>query len=266
MDGNAPPSLVDICSRIVTRCYDYLGNVPYHLIEDNLAMLTPEQLLKYEARNPYLIDYTDDLWKKHCAGHFPEVRSALAQDNWDSDEAWRIVYQEKRGEKQKQNALVADRLRKAYGKAQEKREKKKIVVVDKAVVGLPRRKFGAEAMYAAAAAENNRRTAGRTLLHKSKLEARKHNSKFEAAAAVVPMIRARPPPASGSVSSSPASPAPLHKRPRVLEEDVDRNIRRIRNSAIPPPRPASSKSSSAQSVSLDKASLDLSSSALNLGG
>ena len=47
-----------------------IGGIPYDIILPVLERANPQQLYKLEHYNPYLLDDTDELWRRHCEKEF----------------------------------------------------------------------------------------------------------------------------------------------------------------------------------------------------
>lgn len=81
---SAVPRLFDACIRILIDnidSIDYLGNIPFDIVQPVLERCTPSQLYTLEDFNPYLLEDTDDLWKSHCNKEF-KFREPEDMESW----------------------------------------------------------------------------------------------------------------------------------------------------------------------------------------
>ena len=60
---------------------EYTGGVPYSIIKPIVDKATPEQLLRLEYYNPYLLDDTVKLWEMHCNRRFKK-QTRREQESW----------------------------------------------------------------------------------------------------------------------------------------------------------------------------------------
>ncbi|CDW52578.1 Elongin A domain containing protein [Trichuris trichiura] len=92
-------SLFECCLRVLCDNIDalgYTGGIPFDILQPILLRATPAQLCNIESYNPYLIEDTDFIWKKHCNREF-----AGAEPDIDAGETYRDLYERKTEERDK---------------------------------------------------------------------------------------------------------------------------------------------------------------------
>lgn len=84
-------SIFNCCVTLVLNFFifvlglEVIGGVPYDLILPVLERTTPHQLYKLEHYNPYLLEDTDELWRRHCEKEFKKYPL-------EEMESWRDKY------------------------------------------------------------------------------------------------------------------------------------------------------------------------------
>lgn len=82
------PSLYEFCCRVLQQHLDameYTGGIPFSLLEPVLVTASPSQLYQFEHYNPYIIEDTDELWKRH-------VNKEFRTEKRQEFESWRDMY------------------------------------------------------------------------------------------------------------------------------------------------------------------------------
>lgn len=109
------PSLYEMCIRVLQENIDLLietHNIPFHILRPVLERAKPEQLIKIEHYNSYLLKETDVIWAIHCQRKF---RMKQRQEM----ESWRQMYERcTREDEEKLNRLtknIKQHQDKAYG-------------------------------------------------------------------------------------------------------------------------------------------------------
>ncbi|XP_071506018.1 uncharacterized protein [Diadema antillarum] len=105
------PTLFESCMRILLDNIDALDEigVPYDIIKPILEKCTPQQLLRLEDFNPYLIEDTDPLWRAHADRDFKGHRPT-------DMESWRELYLRKMDEREERLKNVTANISAAMAK------------------------------------------------------------------------------------------------------------------------------------------------------
>ncbi|XP_072175584.1 uncharacterized protein [Diadema setosum] len=105
------PTLFESCMRILLDNIDALDEigVPYDIIKPILEKCTPQQLLRLEDFNPYLIEDTDHLWRAHADRDFKSHRPK-------DMESWRELYLRKMDEREERLKNVTANISAAMAK------------------------------------------------------------------------------------------------------------------------------------------------------
>ncbi|KAK2192518.1 hypothetical protein NP493_28g03005 [Ridgeia piscesae] len=85
---SAVPTLFDACIKVLIDnidALDYVGGVPYDILQPVLEKCTPNQLYHLEDCNPAFLSDTDVLWEHHCHQEFKNAKP-------DEFESWRELY------------------------------------------------------------------------------------------------------------------------------------------------------------------------------
>uniref|UniRef100_A0A5S6QXM7 TFIIS N-terminal domain-containing protein n=1 Tax=Trichuris muris TaxID=70415 RepID=A0A5S6QXM7_TRIMR len=92
-------SLFECCLRALCDNIDalgYTGGIPFDILRPILLRATPAQLCNIESYNPYLVEDTDFIWKKHCDREF-----VGAEPDLDAGETYRDLYERKVEERER---------------------------------------------------------------------------------------------------------------------------------------------------------------------
>ncbi|XP_035230498.1 elongin-A-like, partial [Stegodyphus dumicola] len=97
-------SLKEYCIHVLKKNIDsikYLRKVPYNVIQPVLECCTPSQLVNLENHNKYLMDHTNELWKKFC-------QKCYKDEVPQKHETWRSVYlRANKGKEKKLKGIIA---------------------------------------------------------------------------------------------------------------------------------------------------------------
>ncbi|KAK0429296.1 hypothetical protein QR680_011300 [Steinernema hermaphroditum] len=86
--------------------------VPFAEIKAKVKGADANQLAEFEDANPWFLEQTTKMWKKHCAKRFPKLSR-------DEGESWRDIYHRGVAEEEKKLKKVSSRISKAAVKEQQ---------------------------------------------------------------------------------------------------------------------------------------------------
>ncbi|KAI0636402.1 hypothetical protein C8Q77DRAFT_1092523 [Trametes polyzona] len=199
--GRAIPTLVQYCQRVVSanvNKFDRLGGgLREEIILPILNGCTAETLWRFEDEDPYLVEYTSDIWKNLCHKQHP----LLVRDLEDSgSETWKEEFARCEEEHASKLEQVAAKLREKRHETEEKRKASSIKITDK----LPPAKRARWGVSAPKTLFQKTRTEA-VKLQKGVFSTRMMRPSFQRRALVSNSASARPPSVSASTSTLPAA-------------------------------------------------------------
>ncbi|XP_071043461.1 transcription elongation factor B polypeptide 3 isoform X2 [Parasteatoda tepidariorum] len=182
----AVPTLFECCTRVLIENIDdieYMGEIPYFLLESMLQRCTPSQLYRIEDFNPYLLEDTNELWEVHCKRDY---RTAKPQEN----ETWRELYWRSHDEREQRLRSVTANISALIANSNPTR-KAKLAYVD-SVVKPPRDVARRQAKHGTALPTNHTVKAGPATKDCPRPTAPSINSANSAASTSRPRAEAKP--------------------------------------------------------------------------
>lgn len=119
------PTLIECCTRILIENIDelgYMGGVPYFLLKPVLERCSVSQLYSIESYNCDLLDYTNELWEKHCKRDCKLLKP-------HEHETWRDLYLRAQDERERKLKNVTANISASISKSKPVR-KVKLAYVD----------------------------------------------------------------------------------------------------------------------------------------
>ncbi|KAI8982844.1 hypothetical protein BD414DRAFT_491295 [Trametes punicea] len=256
--GRKVPTLVQYCQRVAAahiNSFERLGEGwPEALIQPVLNSCSAETLWRLEEHDPYVSEYTEDMWKTLCTKTYPLLYRDLGESG---SESWKDEFARCKEENEERLEKAAANLRVKRQRDEERKKETSIKITDK-LPPAKRARWGVSAQ-PKTLFQKTRSEAAK--LQKGVFSARMSRPNFQRRAIVSNPASAKPPPpsmptlaASGSrvtvrAVAVPRKPSTANTAPDVLVKGVAGRTRPIVPSSSHSAGPSSSSAASPPAAS-----------------
>ncbi|KAH9848902.1 hypothetical protein C2E23DRAFT_842046 [Lenzites betulinus] len=249
--GRPIPTLVSLCQRVVSahvNSYEKLGGgLREEIVLPILNSCTPETLWRFEEEDPYIAEYTPDIWKALCHKQHP----LLVRDPDESGcESWKEEYARCHEESATKLEQAAARLRAKRQLDEEQRKASSIKITDKLPPAAKRARWGV--------------TTSKTLFQKTRTEAVKLHKGVFSTRMTRPTFQRRALVNNATSAWGAAAPSPLPSSSSTPTPAATGSRVTVRAVAVPRKAPGADRAPSAVSKAAgpSKPSLTASSSSM----